>query len=705
MKSYGGVVTVKGNQHYLTHAIAPFHKQSVNVDDRRHKSALARALDNFYQGTNLQGLVNDWTAPDIQHTPVTDRMIEGLDRQGRTKTVKGSPHYMPSNFMSSNKSHKARTVAEVVAAEAGGKTRKDRLSAMKDVFSAMYNRATELGKPIKDVVSVKSQFNAYNSVMPAGTPSFVGLAQQAIDSVMANGPTHKGTYYARSYATKNLPKGLKAVKTAVDDHVYYSDPKNRAIVTATGAKKPSITRAALPDVKSSTPASFDAKFSAKPTFAVSKPFSPEKYAVATNTLASASATPGRVTGMSIPRDTASPRTRATLGGIAAALSRPAAVASNTVRPSGPLGTLRSPSISPNTASFTPAGRLNNDVYTPAGGYNVAAAPGAGVSKSYADPMALAAAREWGAAQGLPSNPALASYAQVQQDYADRQAAKAAKTAAAKSTASTIAASVGDTIGGFFDSLGNLRDQTAAAAPAKPNNTFDTMLAGMDHPKTAHVATIDEVMAGTPVKTTTVKPAAIYDDPRALAYAQKMQLQPIDAVLPGVPAEVIPDEAIPQTVTQRARPRSVRRQLQLTVRAPRQAVDPSMPGGTLGGITAQDRFSVGTGLQGITSAMGGLRGATGFSRSNPGVSVTNRGGTLGTITRNDKFGTTTFRDPSGNVTGVHYDGGFGNRLGHTLGSIFGGGNSGSTSGKSSGGSGKSSGKSGGSHSTHSSDSVT
>lgn len=185
-----------------------------------------------------------------------------------------------------------------------------------------------------------------------------------------------------------------------------------------------------------------------------------------------------------------------------------------------------------------------------------------------------------------------------------------------------------------------------------------------------------------ITTAAIAPPAIYDDPRALAYAQNMQ--PKVGLVPAVPS------AIPQTLAQPiAQPK--RQPLQITVRTPRQAVAPTMPGGTLGGIRAQDRFSVGTGLQGITAAQGGVRGATGFSVSIPGVSVTSRGKTLGTITRNEKFGTTTFRDPNGNVTGVHLDKG---NLGRTLGSIFGGSGS-SNAGQSSGSSGgKSSGKSGG-----------
>jgi hypothetical protein len=139
---------------------------------------------------------------------------------------------------------RAKTVAQVIAAEAGGKTLGQRLQAMKDVFSAIVNRAEQTGETLESVVEGSNQFSAYNQKMPAGTKGLVALAQQAMREVQQNGPTHKGTYYARSYATKNLPKGLKKIKTAVDDHVYYTDPKNRAIITAKGVKRPTVAEAA-----------------------------------------------------------------------------------------------------------------------------------------------------------------------------------------------------------------------------------------------------------------------------------------------------------------------------------------------------------------------------------------------------------------------------------------------------------------------------
>jgi hypothetical protein len=144
----------------------------------------------------------------------------------------------------------ARTVAQVIAAEAGGKTWAQR-SAMRDVASAIVNRANALGVSPEDVVGVTSEFNAYNNPMPAGTSRLTSLAEQALADVMSGGVTHNGMFYAREYATKNLPKGLKEVKKAVDGHVYFTDPKARAIRTAVGVRP--VQKAALPQTVAAIP--------------------------------------------------------------------------------------------------------------------------------------------------------------------------------------------------------------------------------------------------------------------------------------------------------------------------------------------------------------------------------------------------------------------------------------------------------------------
>lgn len=141
---------------------------------------------------------------------------------------------------------KAKTVAQVIAAEAGGKTRAQRFQSMLDIVSAAANRAKATGVTLKDIVSVKSQFNAYNSKMPPGTPALTSLAQQAISYVEQNGPVHAGTYYATPETVQNLPKGLVEIPGASPVHTVFQDPQNRAIITAAGTKRVNVSK--LPDV-------------------------------------------------------------------------------------------------------------------------------------------------------------------------------------------------------------------------------------------------------------------------------------------------------------------------------------------------------------------------------------------------------------------------------------------------------------------------
>jgi hypothetical protein len=152
-------------------------------------------------------------------------------------------------------SRRARSVLDVIVGEAGGKTTAQRLSAMKDVASAIVNRARALGVSLQDVVSVQREFNAYGKQMPKGTAQLTKLAEQALKDVMSGGVTHNGMFYAQKNVTGNLPKGLKKVKTAVDNHVYFEDPQGRAIGTAKGYIKPSgIMSTYSGDVVSTDPA-------------------------------------------------------------------------------------------------------------------------------------------------------------------------------------------------------------------------------------------------------------------------------------------------------------------------------------------------------------------------------------------------------------------------------------------------------------------
>lgn len=541
---------------------------------------------------------------------------------------------------------KAKTVAQVVAAEAGGKTLKDRFQAMQDVFSAMFNRAEQTGVPVKDIASVKSQFSAYNSPMPAGTQSLVGMAQRAINAVLANGPTHKGTYYATPDRVSKLPGGLKAVKTSVDGMKYYSDPKDRSIVTAVGAKKPSTTTVSYAK-------NLPASTSTVPQHAPSR---------------IAPATPGF-----------------NLGTIAAKGSFQQALAA------------RQPSAVAQAAPAGKTSRLGPQTAMRDYGWTGGVTPGQSVAGI--DPNTP------GVTRGLSTFDVQRAITpgQAQARVAQERARVAAETEANKSVftkAGEQVAGLRDTIGGFFDSLAG---QTAVAEPTRPNN--------VSTPKTdrlAKTATYSEVMKGTPVKTTSIpgvpetKPAAVYDDPRALAYAQNMQQQPVDslyaqpAIDPELAAKVTPDQPVTVEDVAPVEEAAVRQRVQrrtpaqVTVNRPnRVAVDPTA-GMTLGGVKAADRFSVGSGLRGVTNALGGPYGAT-AQTSNRSVSVTNRGA-LGSFRYNKDTGVTQFSNPAGATTGVSYGkpGGFLGALGRALGGA--GSYGGSKSGKSS--SSEKSGKSGG-----------
>ena len=154
---------------------------------------------------------------------------------------------------------KAKTLEQVIAAEAGGKTRAQRLADMKNIYSSIVNRSKATGVPIKDVFSKKSQYNAYNAKMPPGTPNLVGLAAQAVSYVDTFGVTHPGLYYAPPSAVNSLPKGLVEVPNVGGVHKVFVDPKNRAVITAAGTKpvgrKGAVSLPASIEVPASRPAS------------------------------------------------------------------------------------------------------------------------------------------------------------------------------------------------------------------------------------------------------------------------------------------------------------------------------------------------------------------------------------------------------------------------------------------------------------------
>lgn len=131
---------------------------------------------------------------------------------------------------------RAQSVVDVILGEARAGDEAD----MRAVASAMVNRANALGVPLESVVSVPSEFNAYGRSLPAGVNAYRNLAEQALNDVLANGPTHTGTFYATPNAAGNLPRGLREV-TSTAGHRYFEDPQNRSIMTADGYRTPSLT--------------------------------------------------------------------------------------------------------------------------------------------------------------------------------------------------------------------------------------------------------------------------------------------------------------------------------------------------------------------------------------------------------------------------------------------------------------------------------
>lgn len=131
----------------------------------------------------------------------------------------------------------ARTVAQVIAAEAVSGTPEQRLADMRAIASVIANRAQQLGVSMEDVVAYQPEFNAYGQTMPPGTSRLVDMAQEAIDYVAENGPTTSATYYATPRSAPNLPNDL-SYETETAGHQFFSDPHGRAIRTAAGTITP-----------------------------------------------------------------------------------------------------------------------------------------------------------------------------------------------------------------------------------------------------------------------------------------------------------------------------------------------------------------------------------------------------------------------------------------------------------------------------------
>lgn len=155
--------------------------------------------------------------------------------------------------------NKATSVVDVILGEAAPSSYDDMLA----VASVIANRAEQLGVSPEEVVSVNSEFNAYGKALPPGAEKNRPFAESAWRSVMTNGPVNNATFFATPSTTGNLPKGL-VQETATNGHVYYSDPKNRAIKTSAGFKTPSA--ATLASAFASLPASTDVVPEYRPDF-------------------------------------------------------------------------------------------------------------------------------------------------------------------------------------------------------------------------------------------------------------------------------------------------------------------------------------------------------------------------------------------------------------------------------------------------------
>lgn len=143
---------------------------------------------------------------------------------------------------------RASSVIDVILGEAVAGTPEERLADMKAIASAIVNRANRAQVSAQDVISAvdkkgRKQFDAYDAALPPGVEAYRSLAEQALQDVETNGPTHSGIYYATPSATANLPSGLAPV-TSTTGHEYFDDPAGRSFLTAKGYQTPSAVAAA-----------------------------------------------------------------------------------------------------------------------------------------------------------------------------------------------------------------------------------------------------------------------------------------------------------------------------------------------------------------------------------------------------------------------------------------------------------------------------
>lgn len=569
-----------------------------------------------------------------------------------------------------SRSRKARSVAEVVAAEAGGKTAKDRFSAMKDVFSAIANRAKATGQTLESVISGRRQFDAYSKKMPAGTANLVALAEKAIADVEQNGPTHKGTYYARSYATKNLPKGLTKVKTAVDDHVYYTDPKNRAIVTATGAKRPT-QQVAQAYAEPTAPQSALASFFSDP-FGMSA-----QAAEAPQGLLGA-------TGYDSAKNPANARAEAMFANAKATpqMAQPSRFARDVSQPvetKQPAASRFGPPAAPSPERFGTAPRsLVSGPVSPEH-YASATAPAStkaraafdAVAQGIGTPDLSSPASRLGASVGSMVGPAKAPQGRMSPDgmTADPFGTMVSKAQTARAPAGILGAPT------------NVAEHPVATA----QQAYTGPTASLSPNMMAPGMRTDDALALSPQNFNALQPPAqtppSIESPSALAYGPDEES--IDAPSVGFPDA--PSIAPPSKLDGLLSPNTKRALTGLMLAGPvggllGLASGPignalASIGGPAGMASAGERYGAGFGIPGMTQGMFGPRGATGYSRSNPGTFAVSRGPNQGYDLTNAMGKRTTY-GPAGDIR-ANAD----TDWGGVLGGLFGGESKKSDKGKS------------------------
>lgn len=612
---------------------------------------------------------------DPAHQAQMDAKLAGLksdiSEYARNPQVRNANNQMwadqgmtPSNLMGKSKGRKAQTIVDTILGEAKPGDFQDMLG----IASVMSNRVAQTKQSWQSVVKAPGQFTAYNKALPPGVEQFHDMAVKALHQVMTQGPINNATYYATPEAVGNLPGQLAAV-AQTQGHMYFSDPKNRAIGTTKGYIRPDAT--AVPATLASVNQS---NFPARPEQIASNTMRPS-VDVAT--------TPEAIDRLSL----------AQMGSISPAADRfGQAPASPTAEPSidrfgsmsfapsginvaGPYSPAPAPpqQTTPTTSrlaqsmSFTPSGPMTNDVYSPAGGF---ASIDPGAFSPVADPMnsQLASVAQAYADNPMPANPAPESYPDYQNSVASLKAEEAAR---------------------------NAQPTEMAFAPAAPQGAFARMSPEAMAPSPEYAGLTPNMAQAMPGAEWSSKfgtlqaPAPALPDPTQVA---DYNVADVMSPVPGAPVSSTVDPtgqfpdapAAPSTwdkVKYAAKPMVKDAKLGMALAGPLGAlIGPAVGllGDKLGiglshlgpgfdnAVPQADRFSTGFGLSGIMSALSGPKGAQGFSLSNPGMSVTSLGNGQ-SLRRSEKFGWTEVVGPDGQVSGIKYD----NTPSGFFGSLFGG----------------------------------